>query len=155
MKLSKKKKSATNIKQNNKRLKELEDVIYTYRAKDLLAYFLEEFRYGKKKNQYKRSVSLLYDLDIECLEFAISRFHNIDNERDPARYFAFLTPFITVYITTAFKIYEDTWVLTVVWAVALIIVMRSLNKSRKDRIISGTMLKTFEQVKARKEKDEK
>lgn len=51
--MSKKKKSATNIKQNNKRLKELEDVIYTYRAKDLLAYFLEEFRYGKKRINIK------------------------------------------------------------------------------------------------------
>lgn len=133
-----------------KKLMELEDVIYTYREKELLTYFLDEFKYGKKKDCYKKSVSLLYDLNIECLEFAISRFHNIDVVRDPARFFTFITPFITAYITTAFKIYEDTRVFTVVWAGALIPVVMSLYKIRKDRIISGTMLKTFEQVHARK-----
>ncbi|KIL26815.1 hypothetical protein B4133_1305 [Bacillus altitudinis] len=39
---------------HTKKLKELEDVIYTYRDKELLAYFLKEFKYGQEKNYYKK-----------------------------------------------------------------------------------------------------
>ncbi|KIL26814.1 hypothetical protein B4133_1304 [Bacillus altitudinis] len=39
--------------------------------------------------------------------------------------------------------------------VSVLIVLWFLDKDRKDRIVTGYMLKTFEQVKARKEKDEK
>ncbi|PRS65273.1 hypothetical protein [Bacillus pumilus] len=137
----------------SEKLMELEDAIYTYRTKDLLAYFFQEFKYGQEKNHYKKNVLLLYDLDIECLEFAISRFWHIDNARDPAKYLAFITPFITAYITTSLKIYENTWTFSFVWLVSLLVVTKVLDNSRRDRSVAGTMLKTFEQVHARKQKE--
>lgn len=55
--MSKKKKTTTNNKQKserkNEQLKELEDVIYTYREKDLIAYFKEIFIFGKRRSIIK------------------------------------------------------------------------------------------------------
>ncbi|PNU21963.1 hypothetical protein [Bacillus safensis] len=165
--MSKKKKYEINNKRKNmkikkldseiysKKLKELEDVIYTYRDKDLLAYFIKEFIYGHKKEHYKKSIATLYDLDIECLEFAIVRFSHIDNSLDPnRRNLMAILPLFLAFLTTTFNLIEEKWFGFVYVTVSSLVVMWFLNKDRKDRVVTGYMLKTFEQIKVRKEKED-
>ncbi|MGG1696926.1 hypothetical protein [Bacillus zhangzhouensis] len=141
---------------HTKKLNELEDVIYTYRDKELLAYFLKEFKYGQEKNYYKKNVILLYNLEIECLEFAIARFSHMDNSLDPVRRnLMAILPLFAAFLTVAFNVNENKWSGFIFVTVSVLIVLWFLDKDRKDRIVTGYMLKTFEQVKARKEKDEK
>ncbi|WP_342498066.1 hypothetical protein [Bacillus sp. FSL K6-0923] len=139
----------------SKKLIELEDVIYTYSEKELLEYFLKEFIYGQKKEHYKKSVATLYNLDIECLEFAISRFAHIENIRDVSKYYPAFVPLLAVYLTMAFNVNASKILAFFGTAISLILIIRIIIKEKRARSVAVSMLKTFEQVKARKEKDEK
>lgn len=162
--MSKKKKTTTNNKQKserkneqkNEQLKELEDVIYTYPEKDLIAYFKEIFIFGKKKEHYQRNLSLLHSLDIDSIDFAIARFYHMDNSLDPVRRnLMAVIPLFVAYLTIAFNVNVIKWIGFGFVTISVLAVLRQLDKDRKNRIVTGYMLKTFEQVKARKEKDEK
>ncbi|UDF17591.1 hypothetical protein LG951_05215 [Bacillus pumilus] len=155
--MSKKKKTTTNNKQKNEQkneqLKELEDVIYTYQDEELLSYFTESFKHGKEKEHYKKYKALLYNLDIECLEFAVTRFSNIDDSRDPSRRnLIAIIPLFLAFLTVVYSVNENKWVGFGFVTIAILIAIALLDTDRKKRKASGYMLKTFEQVKARKEK---
>lgn len=154
-KLSKKKKQKSNTgkKINKEKLKELEEVIYTKSEKELLAYFLEEFRFGKDMNYYKERQSLIYELDIECLEYAISRFSHIENIKDHSKYVPAFIPLLAVYLTMFFKSNEHKWMGLVFAGVTIICILYIVAVDRRNRNIAVSVLKTFELIKARKEKD--
>lgn len=137
----------------SKKLMELEDVIYTYSEKELLAYFLKEFIYGQKKGHYKKSVATLYNLDIECLEFAISRFAHIENIRDVSKYYPAFVPLLAVYFTMAFNINTSKILAFIGTAISLIFIIRIIIKEKRARSVAVSMLRTFEQVHARKQKE--
>lgn len=138
---------------NNEDLEELENAIYTYHKKELLAFFLEKTRIGHDKEEYKRFQSLLYKLDIECLEFAISRFSHIDIIHDHSKYVPAFIPLFAAYLTMFFNFYEKHWgalsfaagtIAAIVWIIAV---------ERKHRNQAISIMKIFEQVKERKVKD--
>ena len=137
----------------SKKLMELEDVIYTYSEKELLEYFLKEFIYGQKKEHYKKSVATLYNLDIECLEFAISRFAHIENIRDVSKYYPAFVPLLAVYLTMGFNVNKSKIIAFIGTAISLILIIRIIIKEKRARIVALSMLKTFEQVHARKQKE--
>ncbi|MBQ4843404.1 hypothetical protein IHP27_00300 [Bacillus safensis] len=154
--MSKKKNVETNTETKNEKLLELENVIYTYPEKELLPYFLEEFKHGKNKDHYKGSIKNLHDLDIECIEFAISRFSYIDNNKDPnRRYLPIIVPLFIAYLSFQDKLIPNKLIWSLFVAVSILWLMKELNKDRKDRSIASSMLKTFEQVHTRKQKDNK
>ncbi|WP_309484972.1 hypothetical protein [Bacillus atrophaeus] len=147
-----KKKNKTK-KKNNEELEELENVIYTYPKKELLAFFFEKTKVGHSKNHYKEFQSLLYKLDIECLEFAISRFSHIDIIHDHSKYVPAFIPLLAAYLTMFFSFFEKHWgglvyvagtIIAIVWIVAV---------ERKHRNQAISIMKIFEQIKERKEKD--
>ncbi|WP_430383957.1 hypothetical protein [Bacillus subtilis] len=150
----KKNKEKKNIEeQNNEDLEELENAIYTYHKKELLAFFFEKTRIGHEKKEYKRFQSLLYKLDIECLEFAISRFSHIDIIHDHSKYVPAFIPLFAAYLTMFFNFYEKHWgalafaagtIAAIVWIIAV---------ERKHRNQAISIMKIFEQVKERKVKD--
>lgn len=143
-----------NIEEKNiEDLEELENAIYTYHKKELLAFFLEKTRIGHDKKEYKRFQSLLYKLDIECLEFAISRFSHIDIIHDHSKYVPAFIPLFAAYLTMFFNFYEKHWgalafaagtIAAIVWIIAV---------ERKHRNQAISIMKIFEQVKERKVKD--
>ncbi|MFV5960557.1 hypothetical protein [Bacillus sp. AK25] len=154
--MSEKKNVETNTETKNEKLLELENVIYTYPEKELLPYFFEEFKHGKNKDHYKDSIENLHDLDIECIEFAISRFSYIDNNKDPnRRYLPIIVPLFIAYLSFQYKLIPNKLIWSLFVAVSILWLMRELNKDRKDRSIASSMLKTFEQVHTRKQKDNK
>ncbi|MBU8576990.1 hypothetical protein [Bacillus pumilus] len=157
--MSKKKKTTTNNKQKNKQkneqLKELEDVIYTYPEKDLVSYFKKIFIYGNTKEHYQKNLALLRNLDMDSIDFAIARFYHLDNSLDPVRRnLMAVIPLFVAYLTAVFNVNVIKILGFLFVTISVLIVLILLNKDRKNRIITGYMLKTFEQVKARKEKDE-
>lgn len=142
-----------NIKKNKEDLEELEKVIYTYPKKELLSFFFEKTRIGHKKEDYQKFQSLIYDLDIECLEFAISRFSHIDVIHDHSKYVPAFIPLLAAYLTMFFNFYNRHWggllyvsstIIAIVWVVAV---------ERKYRNQAISIMKIFEQIKERKEKD--
>ncbi|MFS0655698.1 hypothetical protein [Bacillus sp. 179-C3.3 HS] len=151
--MSKKKKTTTNNKQKNEQLKELEDVIYTYQEKDLISYFKKIFIYGNKKEHYQKNLSLLRSLDMDSIDFAIARFTHMDNSLDPVRRnLMAVIPLFVAYLTAVINVNVIKWLGFLFVTISVLVVLMQLNKDRKNRIITGYMLKTFEQVKARKEK---
>ncbi|MFP7236201.1 hypothetical protein [Bacillus altitudinis] len=153
---SKKNKSVDKNKTKIKKLKEFESVIYSSSEKETLSYFKEIFIFGKKKDHYKKNLSLLYSLDIDCLEFAIARFSYMDNRLDPnRRNLMAIIPLFLAFLTITFDVIESKWLGFVFVTLSILLIMWLLEKDRLDRIVSGSMLKTFEQVYARKQKAEK
>ncbi|WP_456265328.1 MULTISPECIES: hypothetical protein [unclassified Bacillus (in: firmicutes)] len=160
-----KKKNRANKKQNekikkldneiySKKLIELEEVIYTYPEKKLLPYFLEEFKHGKNKEYYKKSIATLHDLDIECIEFAISRFSYIDNNKDPnRRYLPVIIPLFGTFLSLQLEVIQITLLGFIIVTGSILWLLKILDQDRKDRSIASSMLKTFEQVHARKQKE--
>ncbi|WP_411764315.1 hypothetical protein [Bacillus atrophaeus] len=151
-KMNKNKKN-DNKKKNKKDLEELENVIYTYPKKELLAFFFEKLKVGQSKSHYKDFQSLVYELDIECLEFAISRFSHIDIVHDHSKYVPAFIPLLAAYLTMFFNFYEKHWgalafaagtIAAIVWIIAV---------ERKHRNQAISILETFKQIKERKEKD--
>ncbi|WP_327997724.1 hypothetical protein NYE36_06220 [Bacillus sp. FSL R5-0593] len=148
-----KNKKKDNKKKNKKDLEELENVIYTYPKKELLSFFFEKTRIGHKKEEYQKFQSLIYALDIECLEFAISRFSHIDVIHDHSKYVPAFIPLFAAYLTMFFNFYEKHWgalafaagtIAAIVWIIAV---------ERKHRNQAISIMKIFEQVKERKVKD--
>ncbi|MGM0817044.1 MAG: hypothetical protein ACQEUO_16270 [Bacillota bacterium] len=153
---SKKSKSVEKNTTKIEKLKEFENVIYSYSEKETLSYFKEIFIFGKKKDHYKKNLSLLYSLDIDCLEFAIARFSYMDNRLDPTRRnLMAIIPLFLAFLTITFDVIEPKWLGFVFVTLSILLIMWFLEKDRLDRIVSGSMLKTFEQVHARKQKGEK
>ncbi|MCK8098700.1 hypothetical protein MTN95_04740 [Bacillus sp. 2CMS4F] len=153
--MSKKRKRNLNFskKVNKEKLKELEEVIYTNSEKDLLAHFLEEFRHGEEMSYYKERQSLIYELDIECLEFAISRLSHIENIKDHSKYVPAFIPLLAAYLTMFFNFNEQKWMGLVFATVTIICIVYIVAVDRRNRNIAVSVLKTFELIKARKEKD--
>jgi len=139
----------------SKKLMELEDVIYTYRNEELLSYFFEEFKQGKAKKDYIKSVSSLSDLNIECLEFAIARFTQIDNNLSPdRRYLNVIMPLFVAFLVMLSRLSEViNFFGILLTGGTLFYFLFFLNKDRKNRGYANAMLITFEQVHARKQKE--
>ncbi|MED1533929.1 hypothetical protein P4U47_18575 [Bacillus altitudinis] len=154
---SQKEKDKENEKKIRKlKLLELKTVIYTYDKNKLLNYFWEEFKYGQGMDHYETSVSLIYNLDIECIEFAIARFTQIDNNLDPdRRYLNVIMPLFAAFLIILSDFGEEIfkYVGLCTTIISIFAVMYTLNKDRKQRGYANTMLKTFEQVHARKQKE--
>ncbi|MBW2730240.1 hypothetical protein KN772_16375 [Bacillus altitudinis] len=137
----------------SKKLMELEDVIYTYSEKELLEYFLKEFIYGQKKEHYKKSLATLYDLDIECLEYAIYRFSHIDKYKGRNfKNYSIIASLFGTFLMIQYNYQEIKWVGLVIACLAILQFLRILDREKKDRDIADSMLTTFEKIYSRKEK---
>lgn len=136
---------------------DLEILIYTSSEDDLLSLFQEKLKVGLPLSEYKSFQSLIYDLDIECIEFAIARLSHIDNLYDHSKHLAILIPILAAYLTMFFNFLNKN-VLGIIGiictgfsACALLYIVK---KERKKRTQAFSVLKIFEQVKSRKEKVE-
>ncbi|MFB7034576.1 hypothetical protein ACFCVS_08600 [Bacillus altitudinis] len=140
----------------SKKLMELENVIYTYPERELLPYFFKEFEHGKDKEHYKKSIATLYDLDIECLEYAIFRFSHIDNRKERNhKNLSIIGSLIGTLLIIQYQFHEYKWLGVLIAGGSLLWFFNILDQEKNDRDIAGSMLTTFEKIYARKEKDEK
>ncbi|MEM5020378.1 hypothetical protein WKH37_08610 [Bacillus subtilis] len=131
---------------------DLEILIYTSTEKDLLNFFQEKFGLGNPLSDYKDSQSLIYELDIECLEYAIGRLTTIESKYDHSKFLPALIPLFAGYLQIYNSIqrsyfalfYAGITLISIVWIVSI---------ERKKRVKAASVLKLFELIKMRKEKE--
>ncbi|KDE31534.1 MULTISPECIES: hypothetical protein [Bacillus] len=84
----------------------------------------------------------------------ISRFAHIENIRDVSKYYPAFVPLVAVYFTMEFNVNVSKALALVTTAISLIFIITIVIKGKRARSVAVLMLRTFEQVYARKEKGE-
>ncbi|MDA7028467.1 hypothetical protein PJ311_18170 [Bacillus sp. CLL-7-23] len=129
---------------------DLEVIIYTSSEKDLLNFFKNKFKFGHPLSEYKAFNSLIYDLDIECIEYAITRLKQIDDGTDYSRFSGVVIPLVGLFFTVYFKtsVLISSLFLGAMVIGVLFIVSRGMTKRNNALFI----LRIFDFVKSRKNK---
>ncbi|OYN65453.1 hypothetical protein [Bacillus safensis] len=137
----------------NENIISLQEIIYEKTEEEMISYFFEEFSIGKKSKDYINLQKKIYDLKIEVLEYAISRFTFIDNTRDHSKYLPSIIPLLAVYLGMFFTMKNQQWGALLFICIAIVLIVYFIARDRKKRNKAIFVLEIFKQARDRKIKE--